>query len=115
MDGVATKKRNGMAREFEASGAPVLLVGTGTLNQGVTINGANHVIILNTEWSPETTLQAENRCHRPGQSKDVNVHYILSAGTVEEQMWELINAKAAAQQAALCANMSWTTLLWKLV
>jgi superfamily II DNA/RNA helicase len=99
MDGVSTKKRNGVAREFEASGNTVLLAGTGTLNRGVTINGANHVIILNTEWSPETTLQAEDRCHRPGQTRDVFVHYILSAGTVEEQIWELIGAKAAAQRA----------------
>jgi hypothetical protein len=55
-------------------------------------------IILNTEWSPETTLQAEDRCHRPGQTKDVHVHYILSAGMVDEHMWELIDAKAAAQR-----------------
>ena len=99
IDGVPTKKRNGVAREFEASGNTVLLAGTGTLNRGVTINGANHVIILNTEWSPETTLQAEDRCHRPGQTKPVNVHYLLSAGTMEEQMWELISQKAAAQRA----------------
>ena len=70
MDGVTTKKRNSVVREFEAGGNTVLLAGTGTLNRGVTINGANHVIILNTEWSPETTLQAEDRCHRPGQTKD---------------------------------------------
>ena len=99
MDGVSTRKRNGVAREFEANGHTVLLAGTGTLNRGVTINGANHVIILNTEWSPETTLQAEDRCHRPGQTKDVFVHYILSAGTIEEQIWDLIAAKAAAQRA----------------
>lgn len=99
MDGVPTQKRNGVAREFEASGHTVLLAGTGTLNRGVTINGANHVILLNTEWSPETTLQAEDRCHRPGQKKDVFVHYILSLNTMEEQMWELIDQKAAAQRA----------------
>jgi superfamily II DNA or RNA helicase len=99
MDGVPTQKRNDVARAFEKSDDTVLLAGTGTLNRGVTINGANHVIILNTEWSPETTLQAEDRCHRPGQERDVHVHYILSRGTVEEQMWELINAKAAAQRA----------------
>lgn len=99
MDGVPTRKRNDVAREFEANGDTVLLAGTGTLNRGVTINGANHVIILNTEWSPETTLQAEDRCHRPGQRKEVFVHYVLSTGTVEEQLWELIHAKAAAQRA----------------
>jgi SNF2 family DNA or RNA helicase len=99
VDGVPTRSRNDVARAFEQSDDTVLLAGTGTLNRGVTINGANHVIILNTEWSPETTLQAEDRCHRPGQEKDVHVHYILSQGPVEEQMWELINAKAAAQRA----------------
>jgi superfamily II DNA or RNA helicase len=99
MDGVPTQKRNDVARAFEKSDDTALLAGTGTLNRGVTINGANHVIILNTEWSPETTLQAEDRCHRPGQQKAVHVHYILSRATVEEQMWELINAKAAAQRA----------------
>ena len=96
---MSTQKRNGVAREFEASGHTVLLAGTGTLNRGVTINGANHVIIFNIEWSPETTLQAEDRCHRPGQTKPVHVHYILSANTMEEQMWELLNQKAAAQRA----------------
>ena len=94
-----TKKRNGVVREFEAGGNTVLLAGTGTLNRGITINGANHVIILNLEWSPEATLQAEDRCHRPGQTRDVYVHYVLCAGTIDEQMWELINAKAAAQRA----------------
>jgi SNF2 family DNA or RNA helicase len=42
MDGVATGRCNGVAREFEAGGNTVLLAGTGTLNRGVTINGANH-------------------------------------------------------------------------
>jgi len=99
MDGVPTQKCNGVVREFEASGHTVLLAGTGTLNRGVTINGANHVITLNTGWSPETTLQAEDRCHRRVQTKPVHVHYILNANTTEEQMWELLNQKAAAQRA----------------
>ena len=99
MDGVDTKHRNDVVRRFEASNATVLLAGTGTLNRGVTVNGANHVIILNLEWSPETTLQAEDRCHRPGQTREVHVHYLLSAHTVDEQMWDLIDQKWAAQRA----------------
>ncbi|MCJ7739173.1 MAG: hypothetical protein MUQ10_17970, partial [Anaerolineae bacterium] len=38
-------------------------------------------------------------CHRPGQTKDVYVHYVLGLGTMEEQMWRLLNQKAAAQRA----------------
>jgi hypothetical protein len=101
VDGMSTQKRNDVLRRFEASDATVLLAGTGTLNRGATVNGANHVLILNLEWSPETTLQAEDRCHRPGQTQEVHVHYLLSAGTVDEdeQMWDLVCQKAAAQRA----------------
>ncbi len=99
IDGVSTQKRNHVVRRFEASDATVLLAGTGTLNRGVTVNGANHVLILNLEWSPETTLQAEDRCHRPGQTREVHVHYLLSSQTVDEQMWDLVDQKWAAQRA----------------
>ncbi|MBN1810839.1 MAG: hypothetical protein JXA14_03290, partial [Anaerolineae bacterium] len=60
---------------------------------------ANHVLILNLEWSPETTLQAEDRCHRPGQTREVHVHYLLSSHTVDEQMYDLVDQKWAAQRA----------------
>jgi superfamily II DNA/RNA helicase len=96
---VGTRRRNDVVRRFEASDATVLLAGTGTLNRGVTVNGANHVLILNLEWSPETTLQAEDRCHRPGQTREVHVHYLLSSHTVDEQMWDLVDQKWAAQRA----------------
>jgi SNF2 family DNA or RNA helicase len=36
MDGVPTRKRNDVGREFEQSDDTVLLAGTGTLNRGVT-------------------------------------------------------------------------------
>jgi hypothetical protein len=96
---VGTRRRNDVVRRFEASDATVLLAGTGTLNRGVTVNGANHVLILNLEWSPETTLQAEDRCHRPGQTREVHVHYLLSSHTVDEQMYDLVDQKWAAQRA----------------
>jgi hypothetical protein len=99
VEGVSTRKRNDVVRRFEASDATVLLAGTGTLNRGVTVNGANHVLILNLEWSPETTLQAEDRCHRPGQTREVHVHYLLSSHTVDEQMYDLVDQKWAAQRA----------------
>lgn len=85
--------------EFEEGEAVVLLSGTGQLNRGVTITAANHVIIVNTEWSPEVTLQAEDRVHRPGQSKEVYVHYILSTDTVDEDMWKLTMQEWDAQRA----------------
>ena len=45
------------------------------------------------------TLAALDEALCAGRTKDVYVHYILSAGTVEDQIWNLIGAKAAAQRA----------------
>ena len=62
---------------------------------------ANHVVILNLEWSPEPTVQAEDRIHRPGQTRECHVHYILTAGTMEEGMHRLVLDKRETQVAVL--------------
>jgi len=51
---------------------------------------------MSLECSPETTLQNEDRCCRPGQTREVHVHYILSGMPVDEQMNDLIMQKWAA-------------------
>jgi len=79
----------------------VLLSGTKMLNRGVTIVAANHVVILNLEWSPEPTVQAEDRVHRPGQESDVFIHYILTAGSMEEDMYGLVMQKRETQEAVM--------------
>ncbi|MBN2258507.1 MAG: DEAD/DEAH box helicase, partial [Anaerolineaceae bacterium] len=100
--GNTTSKRLAAVRRFERDpGATVLLSGTKMLNRGVTIVAANHVIILNLEWSPEPTVQAEDRVHRPGQEKDVYIHYILASGTMEDDMFNLVMQKRDTQVAVV--------------
>lgn len=97
----STKKRNEIVRAFEASNKTVLLSATRKLNRGLTITKANHVIILNLEWSPEDTLQAEDRIHRPGQTKECHIYYVLAEGgmSMDTRMEELVYAKHQAQKA----------------
>jgi SNF2 family DNA or RNA helicase len=100
--GNTTDRRLTAVRRFERDpGATVLLSGTKMLNRGVTIVAANHVVILNLEWSPEPTVQAEDRVHRPGQERDVFIHYILAAGTMEEDMYGLVMQKRETQEAVM--------------
>ena len=54
------------------------------LNRGFTITAANHVILVDLEYSPEATEQAEDRVHRPGQTKPVYIHYLLSRDTIDQ-------------------------------
>lgn len=73
-----------------------IIAGLNVLNRGFTITAANNVIITDLQYSPESTLQAEDRAHRTGQQKEVSVYYLLSQSTIDEDMFELISQKQTA-------------------
>lgn len=62
--------------------------------------------------SAASAVQAEERCHRPGQTRPglarVPIHYLLSSHTLDEQMYELIDQKWAAHRpdSSLAASTS---------
>jgi hypothetical protein len=71
------------------------------LNRGFTITAANHVILVDLEYSPEATEQAEDRVHRPGQTKPVSISYLLSCDTIDQVMHEILIQKAEAIRHAI--------------
>ena len=48
---------------------------------GITLNSAHHVILHDRPWTPGDALQAEDRCHRIGQSNTVFSYWIQCNGT----------------------------------
>lgn len=93
---VDCQKRFGAIEEFQSNGYVALVAGLNVLNRGYTITKANHVIITDLEFQPESTQQAEDRVHRTGQTKPVEVTYLLSKGTIDESMLEIITQKNEA-------------------
>eukprot|EP01060_Flectonema_neradi_P013663 TRINITY_DN20396_c0_g1_i3.p1 TRINITY_DN20396_c0_g1~~TRINITY_DN20396_c0_g1_i3.p1 ORF type:complete len:1151 (+),score=146.46 TRINITY_DN20396_c0_g1_i3:64-3516(+) len=53
---------------------------------GINLTGADTVIFYDTDWNPAIDLQAQDRCHRIGQTKDVRVYRLISKHTVEENI-----------------------------
>ena len=49
---------------------------------GVTLTAANTVIFYDNDWNPTMDAQATDRAHRIGQSQDVNVHQLVTKGTI---------------------------------
>jgi SNF2 family DNA or RNA helicase len=99
---VPAKKRFGLIREFTANNTIDCIVASlNCLNRGHTIVAANHVLIVDLEYSPEATEQAEDRVHRPGQTKDVFVKVLLSADTIDPIMWEVDTQKSDAIRHAI--------------
>jgi superfamily II DNA or RNA helicase len=99
---VQTKKRFGLLQEFSRSPDLCAIVASlNCLNRGFTITAANHVILVDPEYSPEPTEQAEDRVHRPGQTKPVYIHYLLSRDTIDQVMHEIVIQKAQAIRHAI--------------
>jgi SAM-dependent methyltransferase len=99
---VPAKKRFGMIQEFSTSpDVPAIVASLNCLNRGFTITAANHVILVDLEYSPEATEQAEDRVHRPGQTKPVYISYLLSRDTIDQVMHEIVLQKAQAIKHAI--------------
>ena len=99
---VPAKKRFALIQEFSRSPSTSAIVASlNCLNRGFTITAANHVVIVDLEYSPEATEQAEDRVHRPGQTKPVYVHYLLGRDTIDQVMHEVLIQKAEAIRHAI--------------
>lgn len=62
----------------------VFLISTKAGGVGLNITSANKVVIFDPHWNPAYDLQAQDRAYRLGQSRDVDVFRLISAGTIEE-------------------------------
>jgi SNF2 family DNA or RNA helicase len=53
---------------------------------GLNLQRAANVLILERLWTPSLMDQAEDRCHRLGQTKEVVAHYLDARHTVDEHV-----------------------------
>jgi len=60
---------------------------------GINLQTADICILYDSDWNPQADLQAQDRCHRLGQKKPVNVYRLVSENTVEEKIVERAQQK----------------------
>jgi SWI/SNF-related matrix-associated actin-dependent regulator 1 of chromatin subfamily A len=53
---------------------------------GLTLTAASQVVFIELPWTPGEVTQAEDRCHRLGQTDCVVVHHIVGVGTFDYRM-----------------------------
>ena len=66
---------------------------TGAGGAGINLTAANKVIIFDSSFNPQEDVQAENRAHRLGQKREVEVIRLITKETVEEDIHALGAAK----------------------
>merc|ERR1740128_901457 len=57
------------------------------------LTGADTVIFYDSDWNPTMDAQAQDRCHRIGQTRDVHIYRLVSERTVEENILKKANQK----------------------
>ena len=77
---------------------PVFLLSTKAGGAGINLACANKVIIFDSSFNPQDDIQAENRAHRVGQKREVEVVRLVSRGTVEEAILALGETKVALDE-----------------
>uniref|UniRef100_A0A0C9RXA1 TSA: Wollemia nobilis Ref_Wollemi_Transcript_6762_3365 transcribed RNA sequence n=1 Tax=Wollemia nobilis TaxID=56998 RepID=A0A0C9RXA1_9CONI len=77
------------------------LLSTRAGGQGLNLVGADTVIIHDMDFNPQMDRQAEDRCHRIGQSKPVTVYRLVTKGTVDENIFEIAKRKLVLDAAVL--------------
>ena len=71
----------------------VALLGITAAGVAVTLTAAKHIMFAELFWTPAILLQAEDRCHRIGQTGTVRCKYFIATNTIDDLLWELTKQK----------------------
>ncbi|RDA92294.1 hypothetical protein CP533_3277 [Ophiocordyceps camponoti-saundersi (nom. inval.)] len=94
MGNTKVTERQALIDEFNSDPAiAVFLLTTGAGGTGINLTAANKVIIFDQSENPQDDIQAENRAHRLGQTRDVEVVRLISSDTMEELMLKACRKK----------------------
>ena len=87
-------ERQRSADKFQDDPECKVMIGTiGAMGTGLTLTAANTVIFLDKPWNPANMEQAEDRVHRIGTTRSVNIITLVAKDTIDERIEELLEAK----------------------
>ncbi|CAK7217763.1 DNA-dependent ATPase fun30 [Sporothrix eucalyptigena] len=100
-------ERQSIIDEFNSNAdIPVFLLTTGSGGTGINLTAANKVIIFDQSDNPQDDVQAENRAHRLGQTRDVEVIKLVTQGTIEELVYKACQTKLELAQRVTAGSAS---------
>ncbi|KAL0083815.1 SNF2 family N-terminal domain-containing protein [Phycomyces blakesleeanus] len=87
--------RSELLRLFNAPSSPyfIFLLSTRAGGLGLNLQTADTVVIFDSDWNPHQDLQAQDRAHRIGQTKEVRIFRLVSTNSVEENILARANYK----------------------
>ncbi|WP_316780878.1 DEAD/DEAH box helicase [Streptomyces sasae] len=99
--GTPVPERERMVDRFQAGATPVLVLSLKAAGTGLNLTRAGHVVHFDRWWNPAVEEQATDRAYRIGQTQPVQVHRLVTEGTVEDRIAEMLESKRALADAIL--------------
>ncbi|KAF8695662.1 SNF2 family DNA-dependent ATPase, partial [Rhizoctonia solani] len=98
--GTAHEDRIAAIDEYNKPGSEkfIFLLTTRAGGLGINLTTADIVVLYDSDWNPQADLQAMDRAHRIGQTKQVFVYRFITEGSVEERMLERAAQKLRLDQ-----------------
>ena len=96
IDGTVTKAATRSSYQERFNSDPSIVAMVCSLNcssEGINLQGANIVFILDPWFTPARAKQAGNRAHRVGQTRPVEIIHVIAADTIEERVLEMEERK----------------------
>jgi len=110
---VARAARDAMVKRFQEDplGPRIFVLSVKAGGTGLNLTAANHVFHFDRWWNPAVEDQATDRAYRIGQTRAVQVHKLLAAGTVEEKVDRLLEQKRDLAARIVGQGEQWITEL----
>ncbi|MCB1212300.1 MAG: DEAD/DEAH box helicase, partial [Verrucomicrobiales bacterium] len=111
--GTTQTQRQQMVDRFqlEDGSAPIFILSLKAGGVGLNLTAASHVFHFDRWWNPAVENQATDRAYRIGQTKRVQVHKFIVAGTLEERIDQMIESKIALAEDVIGSGEDWLTEL----
>jgi uncharacterized Zn finger protein/superfamily II DNA or RNA helicase len=104
------KRKDEMVEEFQNGYTKkIMIISLKAGGTGLNLTAANHVIHYDLWWNPAVENQATDRAFRIGQKKNVMVHRLISMGTFEEKINDLLKAKQQLADLSVSVGENWIT------
>ncbi|OPC81024.1 serine/threonine protein kinase [Embleya scabrispora] len=93
--GLSLERRDRLVRAFQEDddAPPVLLLSLRAAGFGLNLTRATHVMHYDRWWNPAVEEQATDRAHRIGQDRTLNVHTLVTGGTIEDHIAQMHDTK----------------------
>lgn len=90
--------------DWNAGKIDILAVHPASAGHGLNLqDGGNIIVWFGLPWSLELYQQANARLYRQGQKRSVIIHHLVAQGTMDEDVMDALEAKAAGQDALMAA------------